>query len=162
MVKYVAISDIDRYGMKIAEEKWLPANQLPSRASYKIKEGDILVPVSGANTGTRKQAVALVTREYEGAICSNGFAVLRSIKNMDKYFLLAFLKTDTFIKQVRRMMTGHAIPCISLENLGKVLVPRPPLPLQKKMAKKIKRIIDLSLTQHREIKSLKKEWKSLP
>ena len=156
-VKYVAISDINRYGMQIATHQTLYPHQLPSRASYKLQEGDILVAVSGANTGTEKQAVAIVTRNYEGAICSNGFAVLRNIKNIDKYFFLAFLKTDIFIKQIRRMMTGHAIPCISLTNLGKIIVPVPDKKIQEKISKKTRQIVELSQIQQKEINNLKTE-----
>ena len=157
VVRYVAISDIDRYGMKIADHQMLRIDQLPSRASYRIREGDILTAVSGANTGTEKQATALVSKEYAGAVCSNGFAVLRNVKNIDKYFLLAFLKTDIFIKQVRRMMTGHAIPCISLFNLERIIIPTFNRSFQKKFANKAKHIIDLSHTQHQQMQALKKE-----
>ncbi len=156
-VKYVAISDIDRHGMKIVTHQMFQPNKLPLRASYKIQEGDILLAISGANTGTEKQAVAIVTKDYEGSICSNGFAVLRNISNIDKYFFLAFLKTDVFIKQVRRMMTGHAIPCISPANLCKVVVPVPSKKIQENIAKRTKQIIALSQRQQREINSLKKE-----
>ena len=156
-VKYVAISDIDRHGMKIADHQFLPINQLPSRASYKILEGDILIAVSGANTGTEKQAIAIVTHEYEDAICSNGFAVLRNVRSIDKYFFLAFLKTQIFTKQVRRMMTGHAIPCISLNNLGKIIVPKPSSNIQSRISKKIKHIVNLSQMQHKEMQSLKQD-----
>ena len=157
LIKYIAISDIDRHGMKIADHQELYADQLPSRASYKIIEGDILVAVSGANTGTEKQVVAVVTKDYENSICSNGFAVLRNIKNINKYFLLAFFKTDIFIKQVRRMMTGHAIPCISLTDLGRIIVPVPDKKTQERVAHRVKRIINLSQTQHKEMRRLKQE-----
>ena len=156
-VKYVAISDIDRHGMKVATHQVLPADKLPSRASYKIFEGDILIAVSGANTGTDRQAVAIVTKDYNSAICSNGFAVLRNIRDIDKYFFLAFLKTEVFIKQVRRMMTGHAIPCISLDNLGKIIVPVPNKKIQKKISERTKQIITLSQKQQTEINNLKTE-----
>ena len=157
IIKYVAISDIDQHGMKIVSHQELPPAKLPSRASYKIQVGDILMAVSGANTGTKKQAVALVTKEYSGSICSNGFAVLRNIKDIDKYFLLAFLKTDIFIKQVRRMMTGHAIPFISLGQLGQIMVPFPNQQIQNQIAKRTKQIIALSQKQQTEINKLQKE-----
>ena len=157
LIKYIAISDIDRCGMKIADHQELYTDQLPSRASYKIFEGDILVAVSGANTGTKKQAAAVVTKDYEGSVCSNGFAVLRNIKNINKYFLLAFFKTDIFIKQVRRMMTGHAIPCISLADLGRVIVPVPDKKIQAKIADRAKRIVNLSQSQYKEMRRLKQE-----
>ena len=157
IVKYVAISDIDRYGMKIAHHQSIHVNKLPSRASYKICKGDILVAISGANTGTDRQAIAFVSEEYEGAICSNGFAVLRNIKNINKYFLLAFFKTDVFTKQIRRMMTGHAIPCLSLTNLSRVIVPIPNKNLQEKIAKKTENIIYLSQEAHLKMSNLQKE-----
>ena len=155
--KYIAISDIDRHGMKIASHQTLRSDRLPSRASYRIFEGDILIAVSGASAGTEKQAVAMVSREYHGSICSNGFAVLRNIKNIDRHYLLAFFKTDIFIKQVRRMMTGHAIPYISLSNLGKILVPAPDKKIQEKAAERARRIIELGQAQHEEMACLKKE-----
>lgn len=156
-IKYVAISDIDRHGMKIANCELLHTNQLPSRASYKILEGDILVAVSGANTGTKKQAIALVTKDYEGSVCSNGFAVLRNTKNINRYFLLAFFKTNIFTDQVRRMMTGHAIPYISLSDLEKIIVPVPDKKNQLKIGNKMKRIVRLAQIQHHEIKNLRDE-----
>ena len=157
LVRYIAISDIDRYGMKIATHQELDTAQLPSRASYKIIEGDILVAVSGANTGTEKQAVAVVTKDDEGSICSNGFAVLRNIRNINKYFLLAFFKSNIFIKQVRRMMTGHAIPYISLTDLGRIIVPIPDKKTQERVANRVKRIINLSQIQHKEMRQLKQD-----
>ncbi len=156
-LKYVAISDIERHGMKIVSHQTLYPQKLPSRASYKIQEGDILLAVSGANTGTERQALALVSPDYDGAICSNGFAVLRNIQSINKYFLLAFLKTDIFIRQVRRMMTGHAIPCISLTSLNQVIVPLLNEQTQKKIAGRVKRIITLSQLQQKESNRLQKE-----
>ena len=155
-IKYVAISDIERHGMKIVSHQVLYPQKLPSRASYKIQKGDILLAISGANTGTDKQALALVSPDYDGAICSNGFAVLRNVQDIDKYFLLAFFKTDIFIKQVKRMMTGHAIPCISPTNLGQIIVPVPNKHTQNEIAKRIKKIIALNQMQQKEINKLQK------
>jgi type I restriction enzyme M protein len=36
-----------------------------------------------------------------------------------------------------RMMTGHAIPCVSIDDLSKVLVPIPPVAEQRKIAESI-------------------------
>ena len=38
-----------------------PIYQLPSRASYEIKKGDILTSVSGNAIGTKKHASAIIT-----------------------------------------------------------------------------------------------------
>jgi len=103
----------------------MKAHEAPSRASYRLRSGDIVTAVSGASTGTTKQATALITEDEDGAICSNGLAVLRRFEGIDPLFLLCFMRTEPFLRQVRRLMTGHAIPAISLDDLGGVLIPVP-------------------------------------
>ncbi len=49
-------------------------------------------------------------------------------------------ETDDFLRQVRRLMTGHAIPAISIEDLSKVLVPIPSKEEQERIANAIAQI----------------------
>jgi type I restriction enzyme M protein len=44
------------------------------------------------------------------------------------------MRTEYYLRQVRRLMTGHAIPAISTEDLAKVLVPIPPKGEQENIA----------------------------
>jgi type I restriction enzyme M protein len=83
----------------------------------------------------------LITEDEDGAICSNGFAVLRNIHEVEPLFLLAFMRTEHYLRQVRRLMTGHAIPAISAEDLSKVLVPIPSHDEQKRIADQIASIL---------------------
>jgi len=136
-IRYIAISDVDSRTMQVVSQQIMKAHDAPSRASYRVRKGDIITATAGASTGTQKQATALVTEDEDGAICSNGFAVIRNIRGVDPFFLLAYLRTEYFLKQVRRLMTGHAIPAISLEDLSKVLVPIPPTDEQKKISDEI-------------------------
>jgi restriction endonuclease S subunit len=55
-------------------------------------------------------------------------------------FLLSYLRTNPFLRQVRRLMTGHAIPAISLEDLANILIPIPPQKNQLEIANSVKRI----------------------
>jgi len=66
---------------------------------------------------------------------------LRNIHDVEPLFLLAFMRTDYYLRQVRRLMTGHAIPAISIDDLAKVLVPIPPVVVQKKIADQVANIL---------------------
>jgi type I restriction enzyme M protein len=133
-IRYIAISDVDARTMRVVNTQVISVHDAPSRATYRVQEGDIITAVSGASTGTTRQATALITATEDGAICSNGFAVLRNIRTVEPNYLLAFMATQYFLRQVRRLMTGHAIPSITSEELGKVLVPLPPLERQQNIA----------------------------
>jgi type I restriction enzyme M protein len=85
----------------------------------------------------------MVTKEEAGAICSNGLAVLRNVRGVDPLFLLCYMRTAFFLRQVRRLMTGHAIPAISLEDLASVLVPVPPRVQQGKIADAASQVLAL-------------------
>ena len=92
---------------------------------------------------TARQATALITPDEDNAICSNGFAVLRNVHGVEPLYLLAYLRTEFFLRQVRRLMTGHAIPAISNDDLAKIIVPIPPRVEQQKIAKAISGIMTL-------------------
>lgn len=142
-IRYIAISDVDARTMQIVSQQILQAHQAPSRATYRVQTGDIITAISGASTGTARQATALITQDEDGAICSNGFAALRNIHGVEPLYLLAYMRTEFFLRQVRRLMTGHAIPAISNEDLAKIIVPIPPRVEQQKIAKAISGIMTL-------------------
>jgi type I restriction enzyme M protein len=142
-IRYIAISDVDARTMQVVSQQVIKAHDAPSRAKYRLQKNDIITAISGASTGTTRHATALITDDEEGAICSNGFAVLRTIRGIDPFFLLAYMRTEFFLRQVRRLMTGHAIPAISVEDLSKVLVPIPDIESQKKISDGIVAIFDM-------------------
>ncbi|MEW5985618.1 MAG: N-6 DNA methylase [Chloroflexota bacterium] len=136
-IRYIAISDVDARTMQVVSQQSIRAHEAPSRATYRVRAGDIITAVSGASTGTVRQATALITEDEDGAICSNGFAVLRNVGGVAPLFLLAYMRTGYYLRQVRRLMTGHAIPSISVEDLSRVLIPVPPKEEQERIAQAI-------------------------
>ncbi len=142
-IRYIAISDVDYRTMQVVSQQVLKAHEAPSRATYRVIKGDIITAISGASTGTSRQATALITEDEDNAICSNGFAVIRNIHGVEPLFLLAYLRTEHYLRQVKRLMTGHAIPTISIDDLSKILVPVPPHDEQIKIAKKIAEIQEM-------------------
>ena len=140
-IRYIAISDVDARTMQVVSQQVIKPHEAPSRATYRVRQGDIITAISGASTGTPRHATAFITEDEDGAICSNGFAVLRNIHGVEPLFLLAYMRTEYYLRQVRRLMTGHAIPTISIDDLAKVLVPIPPVHVQKKIANEIAAIL---------------------
>lgn len=142
-IRYIAISDVDARTMQVVSQQILTAHDAPSRASYRVRHGDIITATSGASTGTSRQATALIAEDEEGAICSNGFAVLRDFHGVEPFYLLAYMRTDFFLRQVRRLMTGHAIPAISADDLAKIIVPLPPKHQQARIAAEIASLMSM-------------------
>lgn len=142
-IRYIAISDVDARTLQVVSQQVIKPHEAPSRATYRVRVGDIITAISGASTGTPRHATALITEDEDGAICSNGFAVLRNIHGVEPFFLLAYMRTDYYFRQVRRLMTGHAIPAISVEDLSKVLVSIPRKEVQRNIADKIAAILSV-------------------
>lgn len=142
-IRYIAISDVDARSMQVISTQVMKAHDAPSRATYRVRAGDIITATSGASTGTPSHATAYITEDEDGAICSNGFAVLRNFRGVDPLYLLAYMRTSYFLRQVRRLMTGHAIPAISLNDLAKVLVLVPPIEVQRKIASRTSEVLKM-------------------
>lgn len=119
---YIEIADINSYTSEIINSTEMLGEDLPSRASYILKENDIIVATSGNSIGTKKQSKALVTRNFEGCICTNGFTVMKATK-ISPYYLLSFFNSDDFLGQVLKYKYGTAIPCIGRDDFENILVP---------------------------------------
>ncbi len=152
-VEYVELSDINTHTFEIINTAAYPVHELPSRASYEIRAGDIITAISGNSVGTRKHATAWVTEEFEGCICSNGFRVLRNF-NIDVYFMLYFLKSDLFLRQMFMYRTGAAIPNVSDTDLSNILISLPTDSIIKQISEKMKHAFELRLSSKREFENI--------
>ncbi|HEX8198603.1 MAG TPA: N-6 DNA methylase [Pyrinomonadaceae bacterium] len=120
-VEYIELSDVNALTSEIINSTNYFVHDLPSRATYEVKKGDIITSVAGNSVGTKKHATALVTEEYNGCICTNGFRVLREFK-IDSFYLLFYLRSDLFLRQVFMYRTGATIPSISDNDFANILV----------------------------------------
>jgi len=96
-------------------------HELPSRATYELRKNDIITSVAGNSVGTKKHATALVGLEHHGCICTNGFRVLRQFQ-IDLHYLLFYLRSELFLRQVFMFRTGATIPSISDSDFANLLV----------------------------------------
>lgn len=141
-IDYVELSDINTHSFEIINSTTYQVHELPSRASYEIKSGDIITAIAGNSVGTKKHATALVTQEYEGSVCTNGFRVLRNFK-IDKFYLLYFFKSEYFLKQLYMYRTGAAIPNVSDADFLNTLILIPDEMTMEEISSKMKMAFDL-------------------
>ena len=84
----------------------------------------------------------MVTKNFEGCICTNGFAVMKATK-ISPYYLLHFFNSEDFLKQILKYKYGTAIPCIGREDFENILVPIPTDREISKIEERIKKAIQL-------------------
>lgn len=120
--KYIEISDVSSSGCEITGCSILEGSELPSRASYKLKENEVIVAIAGNAIGTIWQAKAIVPKEYDGSICTNGFMVVTS-KKISPYIILHFFNSDAFRMQILKYKYGTAIPTVSRDDFLNIIVP---------------------------------------
>lgn len=142
IVEYVELSDINTHSYEIINTSSLQVHELPSRASFELKKGDIITGIAGNSVGTKKHATAFVTSEHDGAICTNGFRVLRDPK-INPYYLIYFLHSDMFLTQMKMFRTGAAIPNVSDVDLQNIRVYLPDDNKIEEIGDKIKKTFEL-------------------
>ena len=152
-VEYIELSDINTHSYEIINSNTYQVHELPSRASYELQEGDIITAIAGNSIGTRKHATALVTKDFDGNICTNGFRVLRNFK-IDSYYLLYFLKSEVFLKQMFMYRTGAAIPNVSDNDLSNIIIHVPNDNFVDEISKKMKKAFDLRQESRNQIESI--------
>ncbi|MBI9038104.1 MAG: N-6 DNA methylase [Bacteroidales bacterium] len=155
-VEYVELSDVNTPSFEIINSTEYFVHELPSRASYEIKAGDIITAIAGNSIGSRKHATALVSDAYDGSICTNGFRVFRNFK-IDPYYLLFYFKTEFFLKQIYILRTGAAIPNVSDFDLGNILISLPDEQIIKAIGEKVRKSFELREKSKMELENIKLE-----
>ncbi len=152
-VEYIELSDINTHSYEIINSTTHQIHELPSRASYEIEQGDIITAIAGNSVGTRKHATAFVTDEFAGSICTNGFRVLRNFQ-IDNYYLLYYLKSEMFLKQMFMYRTGAAIPNVSDIDLANIIIHLPDQKTIEDISNKMNKAFELREASKKQIESI--------
>jgi len=152
-VEYVELSDINTHSYEIINSTTYQVHELPSRASYEIQPGDIITAIAGNSVGSKKHATAMVSDDFAGSICTNGFRVLRNFK-IDSYYLLYFLKSEMFLKQMFMYRTGAAIPNVSDIDLANIIIHLPDKKTISEISGKMKKATELRQASKQQIESI--------
>lgn len=130
---YIELADIGKQG-EITGCSTLLGADLPSRARRMVHEGDVVVSsVEGSLA-----SCALVPDEYEGALCSTGFYVLRS-ERLNPETLLTLFKSLPVMEMMRRGCSGTILTAIARQELERVPLPLIRSEVQEEIAAHVRR-----------------------
>nr|MBF2755726.1 restriction endonuclease subunit S [Gammaproteobacteria bacterium AqS3] len=101
---------------------------LPSRARRRVATQDVLV----SSLEGSLSSIALVDSEYDQALCSTGFHVVRS-KRLLPEVLFILLRSEIGQKQLERGCNGGIMSSIRQEEFCKAHLPIPPEEVQQKI-----------------------------
>lgn len=121
-IRYIGFKNIDANACRIVSAETISFEKVKSRARYELKENDVLLGVVGPHIGEENHPLAFVTKEYEGALASSAFAVIRSTK-LSAYYLLWCLKHPGVLFQMKMGRRGQLQLMISTESLKDLYIP---------------------------------------
>ena len=126
--KYIELANIDNSG-GISNVEVLLGATLPSRARRLVKAGQVIVSsVEGSLS-----SCALITHEYDNAICSTGFYVVSSNKYNSETLLLLF-KSEAVQAMLKKRCSGTILTAISKDEFEKMPLPEVEDSIQKDIA----------------------------
>lgn len=125
--QYIEISNVTRED-GIVGSRPVDCAKAPSRATTLVKTGDILISTTRPYLG----AFTRVNPEFDGYVCSSGFALADRVTSdmVNPDYVVLFLKSEAGLRQMERRMSGGLYPAIVQSELEKILIPLPPLSTQ--------------------------------
>jgi type I restriction enzyme S subunit len=126
---YIDITSIDVSRKEVTEPRWLAGRDAPSRARRRVMTGDVIVSMTRPNLN----AVALISPEHSGQVCSTGFCVLRPEPRLDAGYLFHFVRTKNFVQALTALVSGALYPAVSEGQVRQQIIPLPPLEEQRRI-----------------------------
>lgn len=115
--KYIELANIGKAGEITGYDEQC-GKDLPTRARRMVHYGDVIVSsIEGS-----LESCALVTEEYEGALCSTGFYVLQSDK-LNSETLLTLFKLQPIQNLMKKGCSGTILTAIGKSELEKIPIP---------------------------------------
>lgn len=126
--KYIELSDIGVNG-EISGCTYEYGSNLPSRARRIVHTGDIIISsIEGS-----LQSCAIITEEYDGALCSTGFYVL-SPRIINSETSLVLFKSSAIQALLKRACTGTILTAMNKDEFTAINLPVINKDIQNKIA----------------------------
>nr|VFJ43587.1 MAG: type I restriction enzyme M protein [Candidatus Kentron sp. FM]VFJ44396.1 MAG: type I restriction enzyme M protein [Candidatus Kentron sp. FM]VFK06270.1 MAG: type I restriction enzyme M protein [Candidatus Kentron sp. FM] len=122
VVRYIEVNDTDKQTGEILRFREYEVRKLPSRAKFIIRENNILIP-NHRNSIKAKRSVVLVPPEYDGAVCTSRFIVLRP--RIPALYLYYILNLEFIKEAMLRLVTGSSSTEVKFAQLSDIYVPMP-------------------------------------
>lgn len=110
-LEYIDIASIENNS--ITETSGYLFKDAPSRARRKVKSGDIIV----STVRPYLRGFAYINEKYNEAVCSTGFAVLRSNNECYSNFLYQVILSERFVNYLISNMTGSNYPAVKADDI---------------------------------------------
>ena len=130
--QYIELADVGYFG-NIGEVEKVLGKELPSRARRQVKTGQIIV----ASVEGSLQSCALITDEFDNALCSTGFYVLDS-KRINSETLLVLFKSKPIQELLKQRCSGTILTAITKDELLDMPLPEIEAQAQLEIAKKVR------------------------
>ena len=115
--KYIELANIGRNG-EITDCMVEQGEGLPTRARRKVVARDVIVSsIEGS-----LESIALITEEYDRALCSTGFHVVQS-DVLNSETLLVFLKSRVGQLQLKKGCNGTILTAINRDEFSRIVAP---------------------------------------
>ena len=149
--QYIELSDIGKTG-NITGCTFAEGSELPTRARRKVSTNDVIISSIEGSLGS----CALVTKDYDNAICSTGFYVINSQK-INSETLLVLFKSEVMQNILKQGCSGTILTAINKTEFQNIPIPLINVKIQQQIAD----LIQESFTLRRESEQLLEEAKSL-
>ncbi len=142
--KYIELADIGKSG-DINSCTFAYGNELPSRARRKVNTDDVIISSIEGSLGS----CALVTKEYDEALCSTGFYIINS-KKINSETLLVLFKSELMQNILKQGCSGTILTAINKNEFLKIPIPI----IETKTQQQISELIEESFRLKKESEEL--------
>jgi type I restriction enzyme M protein len=117
VIKYVQYADIDPVFGIIKSYTEMEVSESPSRAKIVIKTGDILIPKLKQSS----DKIAIVTKEFDGCVATNGFKVIRPKEGKDSELVFALFRNKEIQQQLQDYSSGTIMPSVDDDYFNEIV-----------------------------------------
>ncbi|MFT5632606.1 MAG: type I restriction enzyme S subunit [Rubritalea sp.] len=127
--QYVDVSGVSNVTLSVTYVQNILGQDAPSRARRVIRTDDVIF----ATVRPTLKRIALISSEFDSQICSTGYFVMRTKKELLSKFLFFFLQSDAFMKRMESLQKGASYPAVTDGEVRSQLIPIPTLAEQKRI-----------------------------
>lgn len=112
---------------------YLSAQQAAALDNVRVREGDVLLNITGASIGR----VAIAPPQFDGARVNQHVSIIRTALGVEPRYVSAFLASPNMQAEIGSENYGVTRPALTKAQIEKVVLPLPPLAEQRRIVAKL-------------------------